>query len=312
MSAFLTFIIGCTGCGKARLGHCLARRLGAEIVSIDSMKVYREMDIGTAKPGAARRAEVPYHLVDVVDPSKEFSVAEYVSTADREIADIHGRGKPVLVVGGTPLYIKALVAGLFDGPSADADLRTELNDEVERVGLATMHARLAEIDPATARRIHSNDQRRIVRALEVHALTGRPISELQTQWDAGRARYEHRFIGLRRSLEDQNRRTNERVARMVEEGLVDEVQRLLDRPMPLSSTARKALGYAEIISHLQGEVSLAEAVELIKIHTRRLAKAQRTWFKRFAEVEWVDLCPDDDADAIADRLLSVRGGRWSH
>jgi tRNA dimethylallyltransferase len=307
----VTFIIGCTGSGKGGVGRELARRIGAEIVSIDSMKVYRRMDIGTAKPSPEVRREIPYHLVDVVEPSEEFSAAENVERADRAIADIQRGGSPVLVVGGTPLYIKALSEGLFEGPSADPAIRARLHETARTEGLEVLYRRLEGVDPEAAGRIHRNDLRRIVRALEVSELANRPISELQAQWDRGRTRYECVFIGLRREREDQNHRTNERVRRMIDAGLVDEVRSLLAEPKPLSGTARKALGYAEIIRHLEGELSLADAVELIKINTRRFAKAQRTWFKRFRNTEWIDLSPDAAEAEVVAELVERRGSLWS-
>lgn len=307
MVSTLAFIIGCTGCGKGAVGREAARRIGAEIVSLDSMKVYRRMEIGTAKPTPEVRREIPHHLIDVVEPSEEFSVANYVERAATAIADIQARGRPVLVVGGTPLYLKALTEGLFEGPGADSGIRARLHEQAEVEGMATLHRRLQDVDPAAADRIHPNDLRRIVRALEVFELTGQPISALQAQWDRERTWYDFVLLGLRRELADQNHRTNERVHRMMDAGLVDEVRSLLAEPEPLSRSARQALGYAEIISHLSGRIPLAEAVEMIKINTRQFAKAQRTWFKRFRKTEWLDLAPDTTVAEIVDQLLTRRG-----
>jgi tRNA dimethylallyltransferase len=311
MSIRLTFIMGCTGCGKGALGLAMARWLDAEIVSIDSMKIYRRMDIGTAKPSQAVQAEVPHHLIDVVEPSEEFSVAQFAQQAEAAIADIHARGRPILCVGGTALYIKALVEGLFEGPSADEDVRNRLRRRAAAVGNAALHAELRRTDPEAADRIHPNDLRRIVRAMEVFELTGEPISRLQTQWGRSRTQYDCRFIALRREREDQSRRTNARVRRMIEQGLVNEVRALLAEPRPLSSTARKALGYAEILEHVEGGLPLEEAVEKIKINTRKFAKAQRTWYKRFRTAEWIDLTPEDSAEEVAAQLLDAKGlARW--
>ncbi len=307
----LTFIIGCTGCGKGGVGRECARRTGGEIVSLDSMKVYRRMDIGTAKPSAETRRQVPHHMLDVVEPSEDFSVARYVELTGQAIADIQARGKPVFIVGGTPLYLKALTEGLFEGPGADPAIRERLQKEALQYGRDTLHKRLAEIDSAAAGRIHPNDLRRIVRALEVYELTGQPISKLQAQWDQGRTRYDYMLIGLRRDREDQSRRTNARVHHMIDEGLVDEVRSLLGETEPLSTAASQALGYAEIIEHLEGKVSLADAIEMIKINTRQFAKAQRTWFKRFRETEWIDLEPESTVAAVADEVVRRRGSPWS-
>ena len=275
------------------------------------MKVYRRMDIGTAKPSLEVRRQIPHHLLDIVEPSEEFSVAQYVKHAEAAIADIQARRRPVFVVGGTPLYIKALSEGLFEGPGADPILRARLIATAEREGRDVLYERLRRVDPTAAERIHPNDLRRIVRALEVFELTGQPISALQEQWDRDHTKYECAFIGLRREREDQAHRINERVRHMIAEGLVDEVRSLLAEPKPLSTAARQALGYAEIIQHLEGRCTLADAVEMIKINTRQFAKAQRTWFKRFARVEWIDLSPDADAADLADTLIARRGSLWS-
>ncbi len=299
----LNFIIGCTACGKSAVGFELARRIGAEIVVVDSMKVYRRMDLGTGKPKAERRAQVPYHMIDIVEPSEEFSVARYVANASRAIADIQDRGRPILAVGGTALYIKGLAHGLFEGPGHDPEFRARLRARADQEGNEPLHAELREVDPEAAERIHLNDYRRIERALEVHHLTGVPISQLQTQWDSEEGNFDCRFIGLRRDLADQNHLINNRARKMVRTGLLDEVRTLLAEDKPLSTQASQAVGYAELIRHLRGDLSLEDAVEQIKIHSRRLGKSQRTWFKRFRDVEWFDLAVDESADLIVDRIL---------
>lgn len=294
------------------MGRELAVRTGGEIISIDSMKVYRRMNIGTGKPSPEILARIPHHLIDVVEPSEEFSVGQYVQRAECAIADIQRRGRPVFVVGGTPLYIKALSEGLFEGPSADSELRSRLTDVAEKNGLNVLYERLKIADPLAASRIHPNDLRRIVRALEVFELTGKTISSLQEQWDRERTKHECVFIGLRRVREDLNHRINERVRKMIAAGLVEEVRGLLNGPRPLSTAARQALGYAEIMDHLSGKVDLDAAVELIKINTRRLAKAQRTWFKRFTRTEWIDLSAESNPVDLADNLIGQKGALWRH
>ncbi len=298
-------LIGCTASGKGAVGLHVARRLGAEILSLDSMKVYRRMDVGTAKPSAERRAAVPHHLLDVVEPSESFSVARYVELADAAIADITARGRRVLAVGGTALYFKALVEGLFEGPPADPEIRAEIRARAEREGTETLHAELAAVDPEAASRIHRNDLRRIERAIEVHRLTGTPISRLQTQWDQQTHRFDCHVVGLRRSKEDHSRRSNHRVKRMIEAGFVDEVRSLLAEPEPLSEQARQALGYAEMIEHLEGKTTFEDAVDAIKIHTRQFAKHQRTWFRRFHQTQWIDAAENDSVDSLAQRVLDA-------
>jgi tRNA dimethylallyltransferase len=299
----LYFIIGRTGCGKGAVGRELARRLGGQIVSVDSMKIYRRMDIGTAKPSAEARGEVVHHCIDLVEPSDSFSVAQYVEHADRAIAAIHAAGSVPLAVGGTSLYIKALSEGLFEGPAADQAVRAALHQRASDEGLAALHAELARIDPDAGGRIHPNDERRIVRALEVFQATGKPISQLQAQWDSGQSRYECVFLALRRDREDQARRINLRVKRMVEAGLRDEVAALLAEPAGLSYQAAQAVGYAEMIDHLAGRCSLDDAVERIKINTRQLAKKQRTWHRRFRDVQWFDVEADATGEGVAERIL---------
>lgn len=303
MSPKLTFIIGCTACGKGKVGFELAHRAGGEIVSLDSMKVYRRMDVGTGKPSATTRGQIAHHLIDVVEPSEEFSAARYVSLADQAISDLHARGRPIFVVGGTPMYLKALVEGMFDGPGADPVIRARLRAQAERDGDAALYRQLETVDPVAAGRIHPNDTRRTIRALEVFELTGTPISELQAQWDRARTRFDCSIVGLRREKETQSARINDRVRRMISDGLLDEVRSLRAESPPMSESARKALGYAEMIEHLEGRCSLAEAIEMIKIHTRRFAKAQRTWFKRFTKTQWIDLAEDAVVSDVADEVI---------
>ncbi len=296
------FILGSTASGKGALARELARRVGGQIVSVDSMKVYRRMDIGTAKPTPEQRAEVPHHCLDLVEPSEAFSVARYVEHADAAIAAIAAAGDVVLAAGGTGLYLKALAEGLFEGPGADPHIRRDLQRRAGEEGLAALHAELARIDPEAAGRIHPNDEKRIVRALEVYRQTGRAISQLQRQWDAQR-RYDCVFVGLRRTPEDIRGRVNARVKRMIARGLREEVAGLLAEPKGLSRQAAQALGYAEMIAHLQGRLGLEQAIEQIKIHTRRFARKQQTWFRRFSETHWIDAGPDEPVERIADAAM---------
>ncbi len=302
----ITLIIGCTGCGKGALGRELAKRIGAEVISADSMKVYRGMDIGVAKPRVEAREGVVHHLFDVVDPWEEFSVAQFVVFAEACGADIVSRGRRILAVGGTALYVKALTEGLFEGPSANRAIRERLACRAENEGWLVLHEELSRIDPEAGGRIHPNDSRRIVRALEVYELTGQPITQLQTQWNRERTKHRCEFIGLRRTLEDQNHRTNMRVKRLIEMGWVEEVKRLLGDKRGWSVSARQALGYPELVQHVQGKLTLEEAVEKIKISTRRFAKSQRTWFKRFRDAAWIDLDREDRAADVADRIMEDR------
>lgn len=301
-------ILGCTASGKGAVARILAETLGGEIVSIDSMKVYRGMDIGTAKPSLQERAGLPHHLIDVADPWESFSAARFVGLADAAIESIHQRGRPVVGVGGTILYFRCLYEGMLAGPSASAEIRTELRARAERDGLETLHAELQQVDPAAAARIHRQDLRRIERALEVHRLTGRPLSEQQQQWDreqVRRADWDWRLIGLRRPREAANRRINERVRKLIAAGLVDEARRLWTDPRGMGEQARQAVGYAELFRHFRGELTLDEAIEKIKIHSRRLAKHQRTWLKRFGKIRWIEVAEDATPEGLAAQALEM-------
>jgi len=298
----MILVLGVTASGKGRVAFDLARQLGGEIVSIDSMKVYRRMDIGTAKPSPEARQQVRYHMIDIVEPSESFSVGLFLKRATAAIKDIRSRGRPVIAVGGTALYIKALLYGLFEGPGGNERIRAELRERAAADGLAALHAELAKIDSEAADRINPNDAKRIIRALEVHRLTGRPISSFQTQFDASRPMQDWTIIGLRRERAVESRRINARVKKMIELGLVDEVRSLLAEPKPLSRQARCAIGYAEIIGHLEGRMGLEDAVELVKKNTRRLAKGQRTWFKTFRPVTWIDIGEEEPHESIMDRV----------
>ncbi|MCE5185619.1 MAG: tRNA (adenosine(37)-N6)-dimethylallyltransferase MiaA [Planctomycetaceae bacterium] len=298
-------ILGVTASGKGGLAFELAKRLEGEIVSVDSMKVYRRMDIGTAKPSLEKRQAIAYHLIDVAEPSESFSVDRFLDLAAKAIAEIEGRKKTMVAAGGTAMYIKALLYGLFEGPGTDESVRARLANQIKKSGLAAMHARLAEADPEAAARIHWNDQKRIIRALEVYELTGRPISSFQKQWDAQAAPPEDWLVfGLRRTKEAESHRINLRVKRMIDEGLRDEVAALLAEDKPLSPQAAAAIGYAEMIEHLKGKSDLEETIEQIKINTRKFAKAQRTWFKTFRGMQWIDVAEEDTVETVLERVLT--------
>jgi tRNA dimethylallyltransferase len=299
------FLTGATAAGKSAVGVALARRMGAEIVSLDSMALYRGMDIGTAKPSAAERRSVPHHLVDVLEPHEEFSLAQYVEAAERAVAEIAGRGRQVLFVGGTPLYLKGLLRGIFQGPPADWELRRRLTEEARGNGDRWLHEQVAKIDPAAAARLHPNDARRLLRAWEVFLKTGRPISDLQRQFDVGRPASECRVFVLDWPKAELHARIAERVAAMFAAGLVDEVRRLLALPRPLSRTARQAVGYREVIEHLEDRRGLDETIELVEQHTRQLAKRQATWFRSLSECRYVSLAGRLEAEEIAGRIAAL-------
>ena len=301
----MILILGVTASGKSRLAFELASTIGAEIISIDSMKVYRRMDIGTAKPSATRRRQIRYHLIDVVEPNEPFSVEKFLKLAEYAIKQINSAQKPVVAVGGTAMYIKAMLYGIFEGPGTNDRIRKKLKSRIDVQGLADLHKKLAEADPDAAQRIHPNDARRIVRALEVFELTGKPISSFQQQFDAEGTLSDWKIIGIRREKSVESSRINRRVKKMVEAGLCDEVKSLLAEEKPLSKQAASAIGYAEIIDHLNGNLPFEEAVEKIKINTRRFAKAQRTWFKTFKNVNWLDIAEDESSEDILSRTIEL-------
>jgi tRNA dimethylallyltransferase len=300
----MILILGVTASGKGRLAFELAQHLGAEIISIDSMKVYRRMDIGTAKPPKQVQEKIKYHLIDVVEPSESFSVGRFLELTDQVIERIKKQNKPIVAVGGTALYIKALLYGLFEGPGTDETLRNELKAKAQIEGLLKLHQQLAKVDPVSAGRIHPNDSKRIIRALEVYELTGRPISNFQRQFNAEPTQ-NWKIIGLRREKSEESKRINTRIKKMIDEGLVDEVKSLLVEDKPLSKQARCAIGYAEIIDYLDGKLTLEDAIELVKKNTRYMAKHQRTWFKTFKNVNWLDIQPKDSLEKIFDRTITL-------
>jgi len=304
------YLAGPTASGKTAVGLALARRLEAEIVSLDSMAVYRGLDIGTAKPSVAERARVPHHLIDVCEPAEEFSVAQYVETARRAVAEIRGRGRQVLFVGGTPMYLKALLRGLFDGPPADWELRNQLLAEAAEHGSRALHGRLAAVDPRVAARLHENDTRRVVRALEVMQLTGRSIVEWQTQWHdppqnavTGSANSSRVFV-LDWPREVLYARINARVQAMFDAGLIDEVRALTADGRVLGRTARQALGYREVLEHLEGQRDLPATIELVARRTRNFAKRQLTWFRSLCECRWVEMKEPLDVEAVAQAIAN--------
>jgi tRNA dimethylallyltransferase len=293
------FLSGPTAAGKTSVGVELAHRINAEIISLDSMALYRGMDIGTAKPTAGERACVPHHLIDVLEPQQQYSLAQYVEAAQQCIVQIKQRGREVLFVGGTPLYLKGLLRGIFDGPPADWAFRKQLQQQARQYGPPWLHERLTAVDPVAAARLHSNDQRRLIRALEVFEKTGRPISELQKQFDQGRPPQQCHVFVLDWPRPQLHARIERRVDAMFAAGLVDEVRKLRASLRPLSQTARQAVGYAEVIAHVKGQCPLDETIELVKRHTRQLAKRQGTWFRSLSECRFVPISGEIDAAAVA-------------
>ncbi|HZD78437.1 MAG TPA: tRNA (adenosine(37)-N6)-dimethylallyltransferase MiaA [Actinomycetota bacterium] len=280
----LLALVGPTASGKTEAGVVLAERLGAEIVSVDSMLVYRGMDVGTDKPDRPLRARVPHHLLDLVEPNQAFSVAQYQRLAHRVLAHIRDRGRPALLVGGSGLYFRAVVDEL-EFPATDPGTRRDLQAEATALGAEGLHARLALVDPAAAERIEPGNVRRTVRALEVAAVTGRPFSSYAEGWD----RYPTervRAAGIELARPALEARIRARVEAMVAAGLLEEVRGLLDRGLFGWLTASQAIGYAEFARHVRGELSLEQAVEGTVGRTRELARRQMVWFRRDPRIRW--------------------------
>lgn len=275
------FLTGATASGKTALGVEIARAIGAEIMSLDSMAVYRQMNVGTAKPTPEERGGIPHRLIDVAAPSDEFSLAEYLKLAEKEVVDCENRGNVALFVGGTPLYLKAMLNGVFEGPGADPELRERLRQE-ERAEPGVLYRKLLEVDPKSAERLHRNDAKRLIRALEIFYLVGKPISEMQTQFDAPTLVDPKRVYILtweRATLYD---RIDRRVDAMLEAGFLEETRALFTADPAPGATAAQAVGYRELNAVLRGESTLSDAVERIKRSTRNFAKRQETWFRSLA------------------------------
>jgi tRNA dimethylallyltransferase len=286
MKSKLVIVVGPTAAGKSDLVLKLVPRLNAEVINADSQQVYRQMDIGTAKPSKTERAKVPHHLIDVVDPDEEFNVARYRELATACVQEIQSRGKQVIVSGGTGLYIKALTRGLFVGPAQDAGIRKTLNAEADANGLSSLYQTLERVDSSATSWIHPNDRQRIIRALEVYQLTGKPISEWQKEHAFGESVFTTLKIGLDRQRAELYERINQRCDQMINAGLVDEVKGLFDKGYGSHLNALRSVGYRHMGLFLMGRLRLEEAVHLMKRDTRRLAKRQLTWFRRDEEIHW--------------------------
>ena len=283
----LVILSGPTCVGKTDVAIALAEPLGAEIISADAMQVYRYMDIGTAKPTEQQRARARHHLIDVVNPDEPFSAALFKTMADAVIRELHQKGRPIFVVGGTGLYIKALTRGLFEGQEQDGLIRKRLKHEAETLGLDALCQRLQEVDPAAAARIHPNDTYRIIRALEVHQATGQPISYHQRVHAFRDFRYRTLKIGLTPDRNILYDRINRRVDLMLASGLLEEVKWLLDQGYPSTLKSMRSIGYRHMADYLEGRTPWDECIRLFKRDTRRYAKRQLTWFRADPEIEWV-------------------------
>jgi tRNA dimethylallyltransferase len=282
----LVIITGPTATGKTALAIELARQYDAEIVSADSRQVYRYLDIGTAKPTSTQLEAVPHHLIDVINPDEQFDGARFRTLALTTITDIHQRGKRVIVVGGTGLYLRALTRGLFAGPAADLALRTHLQEQEQREGKGTLHRRLHEVDPDAANRLHPNDTVRLIRALEVFLSTGKPMSQWQREHGFRDRPFVTLTIGLVCERETLHRRIAERCQQMLKDGLVDEIRRVWNLGYGPELPVMNTIGYAQVKAFLQGQCDEEETLVQMTTATKQLAKRQLTWFRAEPNLQW--------------------------
>lgn len=300
-------LVGPTAVGKTAIGIELAKAVRGEIVALDSMQVFRHLDIGTAKPTLSEQQGIPHHLMNVVDPADPFTAADYARLARQVLKEIHSRGRVPLVVGGSGLYLRALRGGIFPGPREVTTIRARLTQEVERGGPERLHHRLSRLDPPTAARIHPRDAFRLIRALEILEVTGRRVSDL---WELHRKRLVHSpalFLGLRRERTALYRRINDRVDRMIESGLVEEVERLLQSGYPSHLKPFRSHNYRHIVAFLLGQEKFEEAVRRTKQETRHYAKRQMTWFRREKEITWFDLTEGTSGRFTETMVGQIRG-----
>ncbi len=297
----LLIICGPTASGKSALALQLAHALNAEIVNADSMQVYRRLDIGTAKPSSVQQLEIRHHLIDIVEPDQSFSAADFADAADAAIRDIVSRGKRIIVVGGTGLYIRALIHGLVDSPGGGGDLRQALQDEAAEVGNEAMLDQLRLVDPELAATLHPNNLLRIIRALEVYRLSGIPLSRYQQEHAFAGRRYDTLQIGITVDRRLLYKRIEERVEQMIAAGLMEEVRGIMAAGFGRNLKSMRSIGYKETAACLAGEISAEEACRLIKRNTRHYAKRQMTWFKANPDILWFEY--PDNSDSIISHAI---------
>ncbi|MEI7533139.1 MAG: tRNA (adenosine(37)-N6)-dimethylallyltransferase MiaA [Verrucomicrobiae bacterium] len=286
------FLAGPTATGKSAVALALAEKIGGEIISVDSMQVYRGLDIGTAKPSPSERARVPHHLLDICDLHEAFDAAQFIRHAQRAVAEIQSRGRMPIFCGGTGLYFKAFLEGLGEAPATDAKLRAEL----ENAPLTQLLEELRATDPEAYEKIDQQNPRRVVRAVEVIRLTGKKFSQQRAEWKTPDSKLQtQNYFCFTRAAADLHRRINDRVDEMFARGLVDETRELLQHGLAENKFAMQAIGYRQVAEHLRGEHDLGNTIELVKIRTRQFAKRQLTWFRRHGNCQWIELAEKESA-----------------
>lgn len=301
---WLVCLVGPTGSGKSDVALHLAQMLQTDIVSADSRQVYRQLNIGTGKPDKADRKRVRHHLIDVVDPHDVFNVGIYKERADDVIEGLHREGKVPLVVGGTGLYVRILKGGLWNGPGPNWELRGRLQEEEKQYGEGTLHKRLRQLDPDSAERIHPRDLVKIIRALEVYTLLGKPLTVFQQDHRFQENRYRVCYFGLKRSREDLYQRIEQRVDGMINRGLIEEVRGLVKWGCHAAMPSMQSLGYKQVLSFLKGDTDLEEMVRVLKRDTKRYAKRQITWFNREEDIRWISIEKGAHSEEIAEDIYS--------
>ncbi|MEW6685587.1 MAG: tRNA (adenosine(37)-N6)-dimethylallyltransferase MiaA [Candidatus Edwardsbacteria bacterium] len=298
-------LVGPTGVGKTEIGIVLGEKLkNVEIISCDSRQIYRYLDIGTAKPTKEEQKRVVHHLIDIVDPDEDFTAADYGRIVQKTIREIRERNKVPIIIGGCGLYLKTLSRGIFDAPKTNPLLRKKLQKEKKEI----LYQKLKKIDAEAAKKIHPNDLRRIVRALEVYELTGTPISLLQKETTKP-FEISLDIIGLCRKRKELYQRIEKRIERMLSQGLVEETEKILQKGYSPELKSLQTFGYREIIKNLRGELSLSEAIDLIKRESRNYAKRQMTWFRGEKEIEWIEISEEQNIDAIVRNIAEKGKGK---
>jgi tRNA dimethylallyltransferase len=296
------FIAGPTAVGKSEIALLVAEKIGGEIISADSMQVYRGLDIGTAKPSPVERARVPHHLIDICDLTENFDAAQFIGLAQKAGEEIQSRNKVPIFCGGTGLYFKAFLSGLGEAPATNPELRAEL----EASSFESLLRELRERDPAAYEKIDKQNPRRVIRAVEVIRLTGKKFSEQRAEWKSKvQSPKSKNFVAFSRQSDDLHSRINARVDAMFARGLVDETREMLTRGLEQNQTAMQAIGYRQVAEHLRGERPLADTIELVKSRTRQFAKRQLTWFRRQLDPDWIELKSDESPEETLPRLKLV-------
>ncbi|MEJ5306536.1 MAG: tRNA (adenosine(37)-N6)-dimethylallyltransferase MiaA [Ignavibacteria bacterium] len=296
-------IVGPTASGKSKLAIKIAQRLKTEIISADSRQIFKELTIGTAKPDEEDLKKIKHHFINHISLNEQYDVGKFVKEAEKIINELHSLNKIPIVVGGSGLYINSLLYGIFEGPSADEEIRQSLEKELREKGLESLCQKLMEFDPETCAKIDKNNPRRIIRALEVYYLTGKPISQIQREKHKT-PEFETLIFGLKWERQKLYERINRRVDQMIKAGLIDEVQNILKKFGGDVNVALQTVGYKEVIEFLNEEISYDDMIELIKRNTRRYAKRQLTWFRKDKNIQWIEIQSEDEFEEIAERIIN--------